>query len=555
MLPPHCNPTDSPVEEEGPLSIGTRLGEFEIRGLVGAGRTGVVYRAFDHELEREVAVREYLPRSLAMRAEDGQVQLRESGHAHAFGIGLQQFLRQAQLLARFDHPALVKVFRYWEGQGTAYMVMPFYAGQTLAQALRLMPAPPTETWLLGVLVPLLGALDSLHSQQILHRRITPDNIRLLRNGRPVLLEPDRAQEDLHPGYAPVEQMAEGPDLRQGPWTDLYALGAVVHAALTGRPPPSAQARAVQDDLEPLTDVAARLATLHGLHYRPAFLAAWQQTLSRRPVDRPQNVQVLLLQLGLLRAPAPAVGEWTEVRSAAPAPAATPEPAATAPTVTAALPVVNALAPLEARQPRSYGSLVLAVLLAGLLGAGVVGYRLSRTAPGDRALQPPPAAASAETRRPPPVILDELPESRAQGPASAAMPVPGPGPMPAAARASTPASKAALRTAPAASAASRAPAPPQASAAMLSAGSASSAPRNAVSTQNGGSRSSSSAAPATPPSGAPRTLDTLCGARFFLARELCIQNACETAEFSPLPTCVDLRRKAEDERLRKLHTDG
>ncbi|MEX8494202.1 serine/threonine protein kinase, partial [Sphaerotilus sp.] len=343
------------MDEDGNLSIGTRLGEFEIRGLVGAGRTGVVYRAFDHELEREVAIREYLPASLASRAEDGHVQVRGRVHAHAFGVGLQQFLRQAQLLARFDHPALVKVFRYWEGHGTAYMVMPFYAGQTLAQALRQLPAPPTEAWLMGVLVPLLGALDSLHHQHILHRHVVPDNIRLLRNGRPVLLEPDSAQENLRPGYAPIEQVAEGPDLRPGPWTDLYALAAVVHAALTGGPPPAAQTRTVQDGLEPLTAVAARLATTHGQHYHPAFLAAWQQALAIRPADRPQNVQALMQQLGLIPAPMPA-GQWSEVPPDHPRDAAVPRPPATALPAAA----VDPLTPLEVPKPRSHGLLAVAL---------------------------------------------------------------------------------------------------------------------------------------------------------------------------------------------------
>lgn len=298
------------MEEDGTLSIGTRLGEFEIRGLVGIGGFGIVYRAFDHDLEREVALKEYMPGLLASRTVDGQVQARGRTHAETFEAGRRSFMLEAKMLARFDHPALVKVFRFWEGNGTAYMVMPLYTGQTLAQALKQMPTPPTETWLMGVLVPLLGALEALHSQQIFHRDVSPDNILLLRNGRPVLLDfgaarqviSDRTQTltaILKPNYAPIEQYAEVPSLRQGPWTDLYALGAVVYASLTGKPPPPAAARTVQDELVPLAEVAARLEAEHGQRYSATFLDAWQQTLAVRPNERPQSVQALLERLGLL----------------------------------------------------------------------------------------------------------------------------------------------------------------------------------------------------------------------------------------------------------------
>lgn len=299
-----------PVEEEGTLSPGTRLGEFEIRGLVGVGGFGIVYRAFDHDLEREVAIKEYMPGLLATRTVAGAVQPRGRNHAETFDAGLRSFMNEARMLARFDHPALVKVFRYWEGNGTAYMVMPLYLGQTLSQTLRQMPAPPDEAWLMGLLVPLLGALDALHGQQIFHRDVSPDNILLLRNGRPVLLDfgaarqviSDRTQTltaILKPNYAPIEQYAEVANLRQGPWTDLYALGAVVYASLTGKPPPPAAARTMQDELVPLADIAARLQAEHGLRYSAAFLDAWQAALAVRPGDRPQSVRDLLQRLGLM----------------------------------------------------------------------------------------------------------------------------------------------------------------------------------------------------------------------------------------------------------------
>lgn len=324
---PFADSVKDPVEEEGTLSPGTRLGEFEIRGLIGVGGFGIVYRAFDHDLEREVAIKEYMPGLLATRTRDGAVQARGRSHADTFDAGLRSFMNEARMLARFDHPALVKVFRYWEGNGTAYMVMPLYLGQTLSQALRQLSAPPDEAWLMGILVPLLGALDALHGQQIFHRDVSPDNILLLRNGRPVLLDfgaarqviSDRTQTltaILKPNYAPIEQYAEVANLRQGPWTDLYALGAVVYASLTGKPPPPAAARTVQDELVPLADIAARLQAEHGLRYSAAFLDAWQAALAVRPGDRPQSVRDLLQRLGLMPSTAGFDSEATIVIPAA-----------------------------------------------------------------------------------------------------------------------------------------------------------------------------------------------------------------------------------------------
>ncbi|MEX8496350.1 serine/threonine-protein kinase [Leptothrix ochracea] len=300
MTPPI--PADIP-EHENALLPGTRLGEFEIRGVIGVGGFGIVYRALDHDLEREVAIKEYMPGQLAGRDATGAVTVRARTHAETFGIGLRSFVNEARLLARFDHPALLKVYRYWEANGTAYMAMPFYDGHTLTHVLRGMPAPPSQGWLMGVIEPLLGALELLHSQQIYHRDISLDNILLLEDGRPVLLDfgaarhviSDRTQAltaILKPNYAPIEQYAEIPGLKQGPWTDLYALGAVVYAALTSRPPSPAATRAVLDDLVTFDQVGLRLLQNHQLSYTPAFLAAWQACLVVKPGERLQSVTAL-----------------------------------------------------------------------------------------------------------------------------------------------------------------------------------------------------------------------------------------------------------------------
>ena len=121
---------------------GHRLHEFELRGVIGVGGFGIVYRAFDHSLEREVAIKEYMPSALAGRSGKHQVSLLSASHSETFALGLSSFVNEARLLARFDHPSLVKVHRFWEDNGTAYMVMPLYRGITLRslrQQLRRLP--------------------------------------------------------------------------------------------------------------------------------------------------------------------------------------------------------------------------------------------------------------------------------------------------------------------------------------------------------------------------------------------------------------------------------
>lgn len=302
------------------LPAGTRMGEFEILAVVGMGGFGIVYRAFDHDLEREVAVKEYMPGMLANRNASGMVTTRSRSHAETFGLGLRSFVNEARLLARFDHPALLRVFRFWEANGTAYMAMPFYEGQTLAAALKALGEPPTQAWLMAIIEPLLGALELLHGQQVFHRDIAPDNILLLPSGMPVLLDfgaarrviTDRTQTltaILKPNYAPIEQYAEVSGLRQGPWTDFYALAAVVYAALNGRPPAPAATRAVVDESSSFAEIGQRLQASHGLSFEPGFLAAWQRCLALKPADRPQDAAELRRLLGLpaggpSRGPAP-----------------------------------------------------------------------------------------------------------------------------------------------------------------------------------------------------------------------------------------------------------
>ncbi|MDQ6620474.1 MAG: protein kinase [Pseudomonadota bacterium] len=284
------------------LAAGTRLNEFEITRLIGEGGFSLVYLAFDHTLHRPVAVKEYIPSGLAWRQADNTVVLHSSHHEQTFEAGLRSFINEARLLAQFDHPALVKVYRFWEGNGTAYLAMPFYEGRTLKEILKEQPALANEAWLKELIAPILDALQLLHAHDCFHRDIAPDNIQVLASGAPLLLDFGAARRTigdmtqaftviLKPGYAPIEQYADAGDVKQGPWTDVYALAAVLYAAVTGRPPPTSLARIIKDPLQPLS-----------AHSPPGFsvefLAGIDRGLAVRPEARPQSVREFAQALGI-----------------------------------------------------------------------------------------------------------------------------------------------------------------------------------------------------------------------------------------------------------------
>ena len=364
-------------ECENALPVGTRLFEFEIERLVGEGGFGIVYLANDEVLQRRVALKEYLPSSLARRGAGLTVNVTSTRHEETFQIGLRSFLNEARLLAQFDHPALVKVYRFWEAHGTAYMVMPFYEGATFKQAVQ-RDGPPDEARLRTLLHQLLDALDVLHGVNCLHRDVAPDNVLMLSSNRPVLLDfgaarhviSDRTQAltvILKPGYAPIEQYAEIAGLKQGPWTDVYALAGVAHFAITGAPPPPSIARTLADPYVPLEQAAAG-------RYSAPFLRAIDRALKVRPEDRPQSVAEFRALLG--DAPGASTG-FQDARTIAPPPPSPPP-----------------------RKRVAAGVWIGgAVALAAALGAGVSFYNRDTAVP--QAAVPSPAPVAQETPAPKP----------------------------------------------------------------------------------------------------------------------------------------------------------
>ncbi len=284
------------------LPIGTRLAEFEIREVLGEGGFGIVYRAFDHSLGVDAALKEYLPAALAYRQDAQTILPRSAQHRATFDAGLASFLQEARVIAQFDHPALVRVRRIWEANGTAYMAMAFCPGPTLRAAVRQDPAFATQARLESLLRPLLDGVGRLHARHFYHRDIAPDNIIVRPDGQPVLIDFGAARTViggmtqaltavLKPGFAPIEQYADDAQLAQGPWTDVYGFAATLCFAVTGQPPPTAAARALADAMVPLG-----VRALAG--YTPRFLAGIDRGLAVRPQDRPQTLPEFAAALGL-----------------------------------------------------------------------------------------------------------------------------------------------------------------------------------------------------------------------------------------------------------------
>jgi serine/threonine protein kinase len=274
-------------------------GSYRVERVVASGGFGITYEAEDTRLGTRVAIKEYYPAELSERDATMGVRARSEEHQTTFAWGRKSFLQEARILARFRHPSIVRVARVFEALSTAYMVMDFEEGQPLEQWLRSLGRAPTQQELDRIADPILDALEIMHAQSFIHRDIAPDNIIIRADGVPVLLDFGAARRAVaetsrmltgivKAGYSPQEQYAT--DSRfQGPWTDLYALGATLYRAVSGRPPTEATLRALGVKIPKMSDEAAD-------RYRFGFLAAIDACLALAPADRPRSVAQLRVML-------------------------------------------------------------------------------------------------------------------------------------------------------------------------------------------------------------------------------------------------------------------
>jgi serine/threonine protein kinase len=288
------------------LALGSMLMEYRLDSVLGAGGFGITYLAHDTNLEKDVAIKEYLPGAVAVRGSSGTVLPTSSGLEKEYRWGLDRFIQEARTLAKFSHPHIVRVNRFFEANGTGYMVMDYEAGEPLKAWLQRNPFPP-EPALRAMLAPLLDGLEKVHAAGFLHRDIKPDNIFIRQDGSPVLIDFGSARQAVagatqalttivSPGYAPFEQYTTSAE--QGPWSDIYSLSGVLYFAVTGQSPPDAITRMKSDALTqglgaarmrysgPLVDaIGWGLALEEGA--RPRSVPQWREVLFGQRAMAPQ----------------------------------------------------------------------------------------------------------------------------------------------------------------------------------------------------------------------------------------------------------------------------
>ncbi len=373
---------DSPYPDALPPEY--RLHWYVLEHTLGQGGFGITYLARDTNLDQRVAIKEYLPIEVATRRPDATVRARTEDQNERYRWGLDRFIREARTLARFDHPNIVRVHSVFEFNDTAYMVMRFEEGENLAAILERRSTLP-ERDLVRILLPILDGLELVHDAGFIHRDIKPDNIHIRADGVPVLLDFGSARHALGqartvtilvaPGYAPFEQYHSSGE-NQGPWTDIYGLGATCYRAIAGVPPMDAIARS-KGILGSTREILVPAAVLGAGRYSPHLLKAIDHALAFAEKDRPESIAPWRLEL---------LGEG----KAAPAPR---HPAAAAPSVprtpAGALPE-PAAQPAPARAPFMRAVAVGAALAVAAIGGGIGAFTMLRESkPPAQGLPPAP----------------------------------------------------------------------------------------------------------------------------------------------------------------------
>jgi serine/threonine protein kinase len=272
------------------LTPGYQIEHFRIEATLGKGGFGITYVALDLQLGKRVAIKELLPDSIATRVDGSTVVPHSASMQENWEWARERFLDEARILAGFSHPAIVGVHRLIEANGTVYMVMDYVEGESYQARLRRAGCEPDQASLMAVVGPILDGLSEVHAKGLLHRDIKPDNILISRRGHPILIDFGSARSSIGAtmtmtsivthGYSPIEQyQTKG---KMGPWTDIYALGAVMCRAITGKRPPVAADRMMNDDFQ-------WVSYLEVPGYSKHFLQAVDWTMRLPTQERPQSV--------------------------------------------------------------------------------------------------------------------------------------------------------------------------------------------------------------------------------------------------------------------------
>ena len=297
-----------------------KLHWYTIERILGQGGFGITYLAYDYNLDRRVAIKEYLPMELAVREGDFSVYPASESQDERYRWGLERFITEARTLAKFKHPNIVRVLSVFEENNTAYMVMEYEHGESM-QDLLSRRGTLEEQEIIKIILPIMGGLELVHKTGFIHRDIKPANIFLREDESPVLLDFGSARQALgektksltsivSPGYAPFEQYYSKSD-RQGPWTDIYGLGATMYRAISGRAPMDAIDRS-EAILKAERDIFVPAHELGQGRYSQRFLQAIDHAIKFSEKDRPQSIRDWLEEFAVPgeapeSAPAPVTG--------------------------------------------------------------------------------------------------------------------------------------------------------------------------------------------------------------------------------------------------------
>jgi len=286
-----------PNQHHNALNKDDMLLWYEIKSILGQGGFGITYLAKDTNLDQMVAIKEYLPTEFSTRDASSTVQPISEKHTEIFDWGKQRFMDEAKTLAQFKHSNIVRVQSFFESNNTGYMVMEYEEGTDFSVLIKA-GEDFDEARLLKIVIPILDGLEIVHKNGFIHRDIKPQNIFIRKDGSPVLIDFGSARQAIGgqtrtltslvtPGYAPFEQYHEA-EGKQGPWTDIYSLGATLYCAITGKAPVESLKRGMAR-LEHNTDAYLNLTDLRAEKYSEHFLKAIDHALQFSEKDRPASV--------------------------------------------------------------------------------------------------------------------------------------------------------------------------------------------------------------------------------------------------------------------------
>jgi serine/threonine protein kinase len=303
------------AQNNAPLPDGLEIGGYRIVKKIASGGFSIVYLAYDGD-GNAVAIKEYLPSSLALRQPGQLVPLISKANLPVFRIGLKCFFEEGRALAKIVHPNVVRVLNFFRANDTVYMVMAYESGHSLQEQISRLLAKgqrASEGFIRQAFNGVCGGLREVHANMLLHLDLKPANIYLRLDGTPLLLDFGAARQTINtdlptlapmytPGFAGPELYTKGATL--GPWTDIYSIGAAIYACMAGAPPQAADARKAQDDM------AARFGKLEGAYSRE-LLDMVKSCLAMDPLARPQSVFAVQKALQAERSAVPAAVQAEE----------------------------------------------------------------------------------------------------------------------------------------------------------------------------------------------------------------------------------------------------